>query len=269
MAGEVRHALTGKRKNRGGELTMKMWRIGIIVMLLLVGTIGPLSAQGQGKKPDEPVGGEALYPDLITLEPTNLYFDVVTMSDGLAHYVLRFDNTVGNTGSGRLELEGQKRSKIYQNVYDAAVGGNLVERHYIGNDSIFHEGHNHYHIENFASYQLFQDGGEWTKQGTKTSFCVMDVVPIVASYGDAQYTTCGRSIQGLTVGWGDTYYASLAEQWIDLGTSPLPDGAYMLQSTANPNFDRKLIESDYGNNTASTCFTVTSGMIDEKSIVAC
>ena len=64
MAGDVHQAPRGKHKNRGGESTMKMWRVGIIMMLLLVGTIGPVSAQGQGqgKKPGEPVGGARCTP---------------------------------------------------------------------------------------------------------------------------------------------------------------------------------------------------------------
>ena len=246
---------------------MKRWHIGIIVILLLVGTIGPVSAhhrEGHTRgNSSGPVAGAALYPDLITLRPSNLYFDQVTMSDGLAHYVLRFDNTVANVGNGRVELEGKKRSKVYQNIYDAATGGNLAQQIYIGNDSIFHEGHNHYHIENFASYLLLKDGQATTKKGTKTSSCVMDIVRVQGSY-NAQYTTCGREVQGLTVGWGDTYGAHLADQWIDLGTTPLADGNYTVQSTADPR--NILVESDDNNNTAWTCFTVQSRTI---TIISC
>ena len=185
------------------------------------------------------------------------------LGDGRTHYVLRFDNTVWNAGQGRLELEGQKRRKIYQQLYDAPTGGNLVQRIYIGNDSIFHEGHNHYHLENFASYLLLAKDASGvyqatTKRGTKTSFCIMDSRRISGSYS-AQYTTCGQKLQGLTVGWGDVYGAWLAEQWIDLGTSRLADGDYAVQSTADP--ANKLYESDNANNVARTYFTVSGGQI--------
>jgi len=212
--------------------------------------------------------GAALYPDLRTLPPTNLYFDRVVYGDGSTHYVLRFANTVWNAGSGRLTLEGQKRSKIYQRVFDAPQGGNLVQRIYIGNDSIYHEGHEHYHLENFASYLLLKKDASGvyqatTKKGTKTSFCVMDTSRVSGSYS-AQFTSCGRTYQGMTVGWGDTYGASLIGQWVDLGYSPLADGTYAVRSTADPL--NKIAESNDGNNRASTCFTVRSGTI---SIITC
>ncbi len=235
----------------------------VLVVVLLI-TAGMLSA-GAGPAMG---AGTPLYPDLRTLRPTNLYFDQVVYGDGSTHYVLRFDNTVWNAGSGRLELEGKKRSKIYQNLYDAPRGGNLAKRIYIGNDSIYHEGHNHYHLENFASYLLLKKDANGvyqatTKKGTKTSFCIMDTGRVSGSYS-AQYTACGRTLQGLTVGWGDTYGAHLSEQWVDLGTSRLADGTYAVQSTADPK--NKLAESNDGNNVATTCFTVRSGTI---SIITC
>ncbi len=232
-------------------------RLGLVFVLIFAA--GMLSAGA------EPAGGAGtpLYPDLRTLRPTNLYFDRVVFGDGLTHYVLRFDNTVWNAGGGRLELEGKKRSKIYQNLYDAPVAGTLAQRLYIGNDSIFHSGHNHYHLDNFASYLLLKKDASGvyqatTKKGTKTSFCIIDYARVSGSYG-AQYTGCGRTLQGLTVGWGDTYGANLTDQWIDLGTSRLADGTYAVQSTADPR--NKLVESNDGNNVATTCFTVRSGAI--------
>ena len=186
--------------------------------------------------------------------------------------MLRFDNTVWNAGPGRLELEGSKRSKIYQNLYDAPTGGVRVQQLYLGNDSVFHPGHNHYHLQNFASYLLLHEDGSGAYRatahnGTKTSFCIIDTERVQGT-SSAQYTLCGRTLQGLTVGWADTYGARLDEQWIDLGvatsTAPLADGEYAVQSTANPpsgNAARKLTESNYGNNVAITYFTVQAGAI--------
>ena len=212
--------------------------------------------------------GAALYPDLRTLRPTNLYFDRVVYADGSTHHVLRFANTVWNAGSGRLTLEGQKRSKIYQRVFDAPKGGALVQRIYIGNDSVYHEGHAHYHLANFASYLLLQKDASGvyqatTKKGTKTSFCIMDTSRLSGSYS-AQFTSCGQTYQGMTVGWGDTYGANLIDQWIDLGSSRLADGTYAVRSTADPL--NKIAESNDGNNRGSTCFTVRSGAI---TIITC
>jgi hypothetical protein len=237
---------------------MKLRLVLVVVLLFAVLSDGAGPARA----------GAALYPDLRTLRPTNLYFDRVVYADGSTHHVLRFANTVWNAGSGRLTLEGQKRSKIYQRVFDAPKGGNLVQRIYIGNDSIYHEGHEHYHLENFASYLLLKKDASGvyqatTKKGTKTSFCIMDTSRVSGSYS-AQFTSCGRTYQGMTVGWGDTYGASLIDQWVDLGTSRLADGTYAVRSTADPL--NKIAESNDGNNRASTCFTVRSGTI---SIITC
>ena len=86
----------------------------------------------------------------------------------------------------------------------------------------------------------------------------MDTRRISGSYS-AQYTACGQTLQGLTVGWGDTYGGWLVEQWIDLGLSPLADGEYAVRSTANP--ANKLYESNNSNNVARTYFTVRNGAI--------
>jgi hypothetical protein len=215
-------------------------------------------------------GTHTKYPDLKSLKPINLGFDRVGWSDGTTHWVLRFDNTVWNAGEGRLELEGQKRGKIYQRLYDAAVGGSVVQRIYIGNDALFHEGHNHWHFANFASYLLLKRDANGvyqptTKKGTKTSFCVMDSRRVGGSYG-RQYTTCGQALQGLTVGWGDTYAAHLPEQWIDLGSSRLAAGTYAVQTTADP--ANQLDEGGRdANNTATTCFRV--GSTNAITLIAC
>ena len=233
-----------------------------IMLLIVLGLVVAGTQPVQGQRPPQG-GGPAFYPDLQTRPPTDLQFDTEVLGDGQTHHVLRFANTVWNAGQGRLELEGKKRSKIYQNVYNAATGGTLVQRLYVGNDSTFHEGHNHYHLENFASYLLLQQdmNGAYqatTKKGTKTSFCIMDTEQLLGSYS-AQYTRCDRVLQGLTVGWADTYGAYLVDQWIDLGTSPLTDGEYAVQSTADPR--DQLAESNNANNVAVTYFRVEGGTI--------
>jgi hypothetical protein len=236
------------------------------LILMLVVVIGGLVASGGLVS-----GADALYPDLRTEKPTNLHFD--QLSDGT--HVLRFSNTVWNAGEGRLELEGnphpqQDASKqIYQNLYDAPIGGTQVSHTVVASDLIDHPGHEHYHFANFASYLLLEKVGghyvETTKKGTKTSFCIMDTTRVSGSY-PSQYTSCGRELQGLSVGWGDTYSASLPDQWIVLGSQALADGEYAIQSTADPKDlldegGRVIDSARESNNTAITYFTVSNGQI--------
>ena len=241
--------------------------IGIVVCFLL-GTLGPSSVRLSAD--DASAAGTPLYPDLKTTKPSGLYFDRVTMSDGLSHYVLRFSNVVWNDGEGRLELQGDPRpdggNKVYQNVYDSPTGGALASQRHVSSDIVYHPSHYHYHFEGFASYLMLQrdSAGVYqptTKKGSKTGFCIMDSNHI-SSRGpsSAQYGSCSGALQGISVGWGDLYQGSLPEQWIDLGTSRLADGYYAVQSTADP--QNKLNEAGRDNNNIGvTYFRVSSGAI--------
>jgi hypothetical protein len=81
------------------------------------------------------------------------------------------------------------------------------------------------------------------------------------------YTTCEQDIQGLSVGWGDTYRFGIADQWIDVGNTPLPDGRYVLRSVADPRnlLDEGGNESEASNG-AQTCFSVAMGQVQ---VTAC
>lgn len=220
--------------------------------------------------------GASLYPDLQTLPPSDLFFDKIS---GGTH-VLRFSNTVWNAGEGRLELQGNPKPpkkkernivrQIYQNLYDAPVGGAQTSHKQVASDAIYHAGHQHFHFADFASYLLLKRDANRVyqateKKGSKTSFCIMDTSPIQGSHPD-QYWACGGELQGLTPGWGDTYDYSLIDQWVVLGSQRLDDGEYGLQSTADP---RNLLDEGGSpqdrtredNNTAVTYFTVSGGQI--------
>jgi hypothetical protein len=48
------------------------------------------------------------------------------------------------------------------------------------------------------------------------------------------YNDCGTGTQGLSAGWADSYSRDLADQWVDVGLAPLPDGDYVLRLVADP-----------------------------------
>jgi hypothetical protein len=215
---------------------------------------------------------------LRTLPATDLRFDVIT---GGTH-VLRFSNTIWNAGEGRLELQGDPRpneeasKKIYQNLYDAPVGGKLTSHKQVASDFIYHPNHQHFHFANFASYLLLErdEQGVYratTKKGTKTSFCIEDTSRLERTFA-SQYGSCGLALQGLTPGWADTYGWQLADQWIVLGDQPLADGEYAVQSTADPKGllnegERKIDPARKTNNSAVTFFTVSAGQISNVRTV--
>jgi hypothetical protein len=211
-----------------------------------------------------PTGGGAagppIYPDLQTLAPSGLYVERTSAG----RFLLRFDNTVGNYG-GRLEITVDGSRNIYQNVYDQLMGGSRVVSQRVDSDLIYHPTHNHFHFKDFARYELLKQdrAGVYrntSRRGTKTTFCILDYERITTNGPSSpQYATCGATVQGLSAGWGDTYYAGLPDQWVDLGTTMLADGSYLLRSTADPY--NKLMESNDGNNVGNTYFTVSNGSL--------
>jgi hypothetical protein len=175
------------------------------------------------------------------------------MEDGTTHYVLRFTATIWNAGQGPLELRGESDADYhaYQRIYDQS--GGFQDQPVTGGFTYF-EPHQHWHFENFAEYQLWpkDDFDHWMAssrqqgqprwQGSKTTgqdegFCIRDSDPIQSLAGTPLapvYSVCDRSVQGISVGWGDTYPFTLAEQWVDLGPDDLPDGQYVLRVVADP-----------------------------------
>jgi hypothetical protein len=226
--------------------------MGVVKTALMAG-VGALTALA-GFAVAEAQTGAAVYPDLKTVPPSSLRFATVNYQ-GSTRKVLRFTNTVWNAGEGPLELHGTPGggSTVSQRIYD---GGGGFSDQTVSNDFVFHSGHDHFHFEDFAEYELWTkaDYDRWVasgrsvggaqRVGEKTTFCIMDTTHIESLPGSPSspgYATCGSEVQGLSVGWGDTYSYNLPEQWIDLGSSYLSDGSYVLRSIADPR--NKLYES--------------------------
>ncbi len=238
-------------------------------MLLIFGSAVVLVSEDTS---EVPLDGYPYYPDLTALPPDDLYFSREVLGDGRPHLLLRFTTSVSNGGEGPLELVGNPTSSgqvVHQVIYDAPANGFLVEQRPLGIDLIHHPTHHHYHLSNFATYELYrldQDGNPIsTGQGGKQSSCVLDSVRMTSvPPQERAYTVCELERQGLSVGWQDTYSASLPDQWIDLGKAPLRGGTYVLRYVVDPL--RQLSEGGRTqNNTAETRFTVRDGVILDRA----
>jgi hypothetical protein len=199
-----------------------------------------------------PSGPQWLLPDLQTLLPTDLRIH----DPGGGRRTLRLSNTIWNGGRAPLEVTGvldpsTRHTQVHQRVY---VSGGATVDHLVG-DFLWHPGHQHWHIEDFAIYQLWSvtprgDPDQVVATSEKLSYCLIDtdrIDPDLPGYDAARdYRGCGRSRQGISLGWGDEYRSYLPGQSLDI--TGLADGIYVLISTVNPT--RQLLEQDYGNNTA-------------------
>jgi len=183
-----------------------------------------------------PAGNLAIVQDLSGA--IQLVFSATTWNNGDGPLVL----VAGDTDSATL------RQKVDQRVF--LSDGTFYDR----NVGIFewHPAHNHFHFEDYALYTLqpFDAPGASERTSAKTSFCIMDTTQVDTRLPGAPnkpvYVTCGNAMQGMSVGWGDTYGSQLAGQSIDL--TGLPDGVYKLIIEADPK--KRLLEINDSDNTS-------------------
>ncbi len=190
----------------------------------------------------------SLPPNLIPLGA----FNTTLSTDTGGRSTLRFSTTNWNNGAGPLELAagdvetGSGKLRVYQVVYLSDGSSTL---HFAGAFE-YHPLHDHMHFNDFALYSLqpINAPGGSERTGAKTTFCVMDTTPINTALPGASsqafYSRCGRDLQGMSVGWGDTYGAHLAGQEIDFTGNA--DGIYQLTIEVDPK--KVLVESNENDN---------------------
>lgn len=187
-------------------------------------------------------------PNLIPLGASNLSL----VADVSGRSTLRFSTTSWNNGAGPLELAaggvdtGSGKQMVYQVIY-LSDGSSIL--HFAGAFE-YHPEHSHMHFNDYALYTLqpVDAPGGSERTGAKTTFCVMDTTPIdtrlPGAPGQAFYSSCGRDLQGMSVGWGDTYGAHLAGQEIDFTSNA--DGIYQLKIEVDPK--KVIVESNESDN---------------------
>ena len=122
----------------------------------------------------------------------------------------------------------------------------------------YHPAHEHMHFNDFALYTLqpVNAPGGSLRTGAKTTFCVMDTtivnLGLPGAPRQAFYSRCGRDLQGMSVGWGDTYGAHLAGQEIDFTGNA--DGIYQLKIEADPK--KVLVESNENDNLSCVLLSI-------------
>lgn len=179
------------------------------------------------------VNGGCALPDLIVDEPMlagSVLFETRTfplndcaisegcLLDGGTRRLLRFATSTPNVGEADFFIG------------DPALSPNAT----------FDACHGHHHYHQYAAYRLLSDAGEVVR-GRKQAFCALDSDKYWPDAGPRKYD-CDH--QGVTVGWADTYPASLDCQWVDI--TDVPAGYYTLEVEVNPN--RYIAERNYANN---------------------
>lgn len=208
---------------------------------------------------------------------------------------LRFNQTIANTGEGRLELRFDMRGiftrsrsddRMIQRIYRS--DGSWTER--LADYYKFHAVHAHIHYQGFGRSYLFKYSwaagrqGPAVRIGNKVGFCVTDVRLLDAYWattnmgprGSQTFPGCNIPkeihaprgpiwmVQGVDVGWADVYGWNLADQYINI--TGVPNGLYQLEQWANPS--RSVVESDYSDDTASSVICIHGNTVTAVSSAA-
>ena len=204
--------------------------------------------------------GDSLLPDLIVEPPSAI---VLQRLSGTKKTFLRFSHTTSNVGNGPLEIypdlntetcgdEGARGRVAYQRIFqdsNANGGPDGVFDRSVDNETvndpvgcmIFHDIHNHYHVEDFALYELYRmKSGLLKETSDKVSFCVFDLTQTHASLpgspgsGFYTFTNCDEDdgTHGISVGYADIYGSGTPGQEFDV--SDRNPGRYCLVAYTDP-----------------------------------
>ncbi len=183
-------------------------------------------------------------PDLIPLPSWGI--SVQNTRPGRSY--LDFGATVWIGGNSPLDVEGFRSGtspimKAYQYFWR---NGRLIGRARAGTMGFDSQhGHNHWHFQQFARYQLLNSARAVAVRSHKVGFCIAPTNPVDLLIHRATWQPSFVGLEGqcgvpsalwvrerLPVGWGDTYVQSLAGQSFNI--TNLPNGVYYIEVIANP-----------------------------------
>jgi hypothetical protein len=207
------------------------------------------------------------YPDLRAMPPTSLSIEKenINLQD---QYFLYFVPRTYNGGPGPFEVQRVPQSSglanLEQRIYESPAGFHDEQVAQTPFDLTFT-----FDLPNISRYEL------WTQQGfnralsrgftrgaplgvtTEVSHCVADVEQIDVDAGPSLYEDCNALRVGISPGWADVE-AAFEPHVIELGTSPLRDGKYVLRAIADP--DNLLWESPGKNDPARESALANDGL---------
>ena len=200
-----------------------------------------------------------LLPDLVPMPASDL--TLMRGEDGELR--LLFSTTYLNQGLGTMELRADPATKGIR----ADIDRDVLQRVYLKDGGyrdkvvgnfLWHQEHLHYHYADFIVYDLISeddpDHPDLTGILQKSTFCLRDISRVTSEVAgkkqEATYKICGKELQGVSVGWGDTYYYNYPDQALNIES--LESGRYRLTFIANP--EKRIDELAYSNNTAYVIF---------------
>jgi hypothetical protein len=232
---------------------------------VLAAIVVSLAAALVSSSADAGDAGRARLPDLRQEVPSELIV-VRAGSAESPEYRLGFRSAVGNVGDGPLIVDGHRSGVDHETmVADQVIvrdGGPRTRVAGIGRlRFVVSPDHRHWHLLRFQRYELRRAGSaKALVQDRKTGFCLGDRYAVAdgrlsrRAPQPAYTSRCGLEQtqllgirEGISVGYGDDYTANLEGQYLPL--TGFSDGRYVLVHRVN--IDRRIRETDYGNDAAS------------------
>lgn len=177
-------------------------------------------------------------------------------SERLGRAILKFSSTYWNRGNAPLELIGDPKTAgipgtVERDVFQRIVRSDGTERHKTVGSFEWHAEHSHYHYTDFARY-IFETGDLTVTApiiNEKATRCLWDTEAFDLGLRGAPpsktFNTCkNKELQGVSVGWGDTYDYTLADQYLDV--HDIPKGLYKISLVIDPL--NKFVEAREDNN---------------------
>ena len=221
-----------------------------------------------------PATGEDLLPDLGMARLAGIH-----IQNTGTQKQLRLSTTIVNVGAGPFEVTGRRpdantsEMTTTQRIFDSA--GDYRDRSTSATFIYSGDGHEHWHVKDLEDYDLFRldESGNVVEpavveQGQKVGFCFFDN----AHYGSSEpeyYRGCEngnpdalRVTMGLSRGWGDTYFANLVGQYLDI--TGVADGRYRLLVKADGDSadgSDRFLESDETNNSTWADLQITGDRV--------
>ena len=234
---------------------MLLGRVLPTVAALMLTVVALAAANGPG------AAGHQKLPDLDQEVPSDLEITVAGTAEHPV-YRLGFRSAVRNVGRGPLLITGRRSGPtmtadqvIERTGAPRSVVGGVGKLRYVVSPD-----HRHWHLLRFDRYELRRAGGRTSLVADrKTGFCLGDRYAMPRNLRAAppkpvHTSRCGlgdprlAGIQeGISVGYGDDYAATLEGQYLKL--TGLRSGRYVLVHRVNAN--RRLRELRYGNDAAS------------------
>lgn len=186
----------------------------------------------------------AVLPDLVAMPS----WGISTSHTKTGQDLLDFGATVWIGGRSRLDVVGFRShaSSIMHAYQYFWRNGHIVGRVPAGTMTFDNKkGHHHWHFEQFAAYRLLDSVKKLAVRSHKVGFCITPTDPVDLVLPHAVWRPASVGLEGacgvptslsvqemLPLGWGDTYFQTVAGQ--SFGITSLPNGTYYIEIIANP-----------------------------------